>query len=1300
MSTEPKNPQKEMWWQVAESFFASHGPTDHKLNSFNEFMREKLHNIITNSEMEYTKDGVKYFITFDSIVVKSPEVHDSNVNKTIKPYECRIRNLSYHGKVYGNVNRHTLSETGQVLETETKKVFLGNMPIMVKSNFCNLVLGKDVNAQVYKNYECPNDPGGYFYINGNERVLMPQDRMAHNEIFVFKIKETIKTTKTRAINNVKKKRVFAWSAEVRSYSDHAEPNITTTFLKLTSNSIDRGEDPRLYIEIPYLKEETPWPVLFMALGVETREEMISYVCDPNDKELIELLGPSLDLPRIKTQQEALEYLSEFTTSIQKEKKFDQIKYIIKNKLFQNVPNTFLKRHYLGHMTFLLLSTVLGRRNQDDRDHYSKKRIDTDGTLINNLFKGVWKRTLKDAKTLLEKKRNIDINKSFHGKITNPLKTAFATGNWTAGKTAKSTKVGISQILNRHNYISTLSNLRRVHTPSDKNNKIIKPRHLHSSHFYYLCPFETPEGQPVGLIRNLSALSTITLGSSEEPILDWLRIKKVVVLDDIPSQESEVSDIKPSTLQSNTKIFINGRWVGVVLSPDGLVDDLKKLRRDGKIPFDVSISQVKEGIRIFTDEGRLIAPYLVVKDSKLIPLPSSTGGAPEWKQLLESGVIEYLDVAEVETLKISVYPWELDSSHTHSIIHPQFLVGVSAGTTPFFNHNQAPRVVYQCLWKEEPVLMADYTLKKIKDVKVGDQVITFDPETMKTSTTNVINAQVSATEKKIVKITTEPDFEYPNGREIIATCDHKFMTDKGWVEAQYLENRYVALLVQKNTITFVPVKEVTPVNNVEIADITTESENHSFIGGSGFMVHNSAMSKQALGVFAHNFLHRYDTSSHILCYPQIPLTNSNLMKYLGSEKLPAGQNHVVAVACHGGYNQEDSIIPNKSAIDMGAFRSVNYCTYDESNRKKGNTSDEIRKPEKLNVRETNLVGYNKLDIDGIPKENTPLSKRDIVIGKVTTTPDMVKDASVTVKINGMEDNSVISISEDGREIYDVYPGSVLVDQALLTINEDSFKTVKVRTCQLRIPQIGDKLASRSAQKGIIGLVPSSDDLPFNEDGINPTLIMNPNAYPSRMTIAQSLESHLGKCKALEGKLGDTTPFENSDKVREEIYKMLEAYEFQKYGDEILRNGETGEVMPYEIYMGVVHYQRLKHMVDDKIHSRDQNGPRETLTRQPVEGRKRGGGFRVGEMETQCLASHGAATFIIDRLVDNSDGYDNYVCDYCGNTAIANLKNQTFECKRCEQTSAISKVRIPYAFKLLQQELMASGIGVWTMADMDK
>jgi len=507
------------------------------------------------------------------------------------------------------------------------------------------------------------------------------------------------------------------------------------------------------------------------------------------------------------------------------------------------------------------------------------------------------------------------------------------------------------------------------------------------------------------------------------------------------------------------------------------------------------------------------------------------------------------------------------------------------------------------------------------------------------------------------------------------------------------------LDHKNCVLFVPLKDITETANVRIGDITTASKNHCFIGGAGFCVHNSSMGKQAVGIYSLNFLHRYDTIAHILCYPQKPLVNTKTMRLMGTDELPSGQNLVVAVMS-AAFNQEDSVIVNQRAIDNGALRSINYTTYSEACHRKGNTIDEIRRPERVFVKETRLKGYAKLDSDGVSRENTPLAKRDVVIGKVNSTTEMVRDISIVVKSNGMEENAVVELERDDHRVYAVYEGSAVVDRAVLTLNEDSYRTVKVRVRQMRIPKIGDKVASRAAQKGIIGMILPPENMPFAaKTGMTPDLLMNPNAFPSRMTMGQALEAVLGKACSLNGAYADCTPFEPEfDKGI--VAAELARYGFEEYGDEVMINGMTGEQIQCKIFMGPTYYQRLKHMVDDKIHARDQDGPRETLTRQPVEGRKRGGGFRMGEMETWCGISHGASAFLIDRLVNNSDGYEMFVCDYCGNTAIATLKTQRFECKRCQQNTAISKIRIPYAFKLLMQELQACCIGVWFNVDTEK
>ena len=1138
----PEYKRDQPWWRVTQTFFDHHNLVEHQINSYNTFMREKMPTIITSNEFEYTKDKKHYVVNFDNVYVKTPEFTEPNgVVKKLTPQDCRLRNLNYMCKINVDISRCEVDSDGKIVEQESfPNVYIGSIPCMVLSDYCNLKNKDDIGR--IKKGECPRDPGGYFIINGSEKVLMSQDRMAHNEIFVFKTnKETIKLPILGADKN--QTLPCAWSAEVRSFSPYHEPNITTTHIKFSAQQLDKGDDQRLYVDVPNLKAPVDWAILFKALGVVDVDEMASYVCDPDDIPMMTLLLPSLETPGIETQQDAINYLTSFVLTTQKDLRLPQLKKILNDKLFQNVEHVHLKRYYLGHMTNQLLSTVLKRRSEDDRDHYGKKRVETAGNLINNLFKSIWKRIIREVSNNLIKKRSSDLSRIFYGKITGYIKPPFATGNWIANKTTnKASKVGISQLLNRHNFVSTLSNLRRVITPSDKNSKITKPRDLHNSQWYYICPNETPEGQQAGLIRNLAELSTISLGSSEEQILDWLEMlsEYVTLLEDC------------DTPPPGKKIFLNGSWVGITSNEQKLLNKLRSLRRSAKIEYDTSISLSEEGVRIYTDEGRLIAPLFIVKDGKLKELPEEF----TWQDLVDNAIIEYLDPTELETLKHAECPWDLKKSDTHSFIHPCMINGTSANTIPMSDRNQSPRNIYQ-----------------------------------------------------------------------------------------------------------------------------------------------SSMGKQALGVFSTNFMHRFDTNAHVLCYPQKPLVNTAVMRMSGTEDLPSGQNLIVAVMS-AAYNQEDSVVVNQRAIDNGALRSVCYTTYSESCHRKGNTIDEIKRPEKAFVKETRLKGYNKLDSDGVSKENTPIAKRDVVVGKVNSTTEFIRDTSVIVKTNGMEEDSVVELNDGDSEIYAAYKGSAVVDRAILTINEDSFRTVKVRVRQMRVPQIGDKVASRSAQKGIIGMIIPPENMPFSaKTGMSPDLIMNPNAFPSRMTMGQALESMLGKACSLNGAYADCTPFE-PDFDRNIVADELKKYGFEEWGDEVMINGMTGEEMPCKIFMGPTYYQRLKHMVDDKIHARDQDGPRETLTRQPVEGRKRGGGFRMGEMETWCGISHGASSFLIDRLVNNSDGYEMFVCNHCGNTAIATLKTNRFECKRCEQNTAISKIRIPYAFKLLMQELQACGIGIWFNVDVQK
>ncbi len=493
----------------------------------------------------------------------------------------------------------------------------------------------------------------------------------------------------------------------------------------------------------------------------------------------------------------------------------------------------------------------------------------------------------------------------------------------------------------------------------------------------------------------------------------------------------------------------------------------------------------------------------------------------------------------------------------------------------------------------------------------------------------------------------------------------------YIDAEEEENLYIALGYEQVGREHTNV-EITPYTILGIcASIIPYAEHNQSPRNS----YEAAMAKQALGIYSSNYLIRVDSRSHILHYPQKPLVDTRAMDIIGYDLHPSGQNCIVAVLSFEGYNMEDALIFNKASIERGLVRSTFYRIYEaECRQYLGGLKDKFVSPEPSIRGYRGEQYYRLLEPDGIVGLESDVAGGDVLIGRISPPRFLEEYKEFEVKGPTMRDTSVdMRPSETGT-----------VDQIFITETSEGSKLVKARVRNQRIPEIGDKFASRHGQKGVIGMIVPQEDMPFSIDGIIPDIIINPHAMPSRMTVGQFLESIAGKVAAARGRTVDGTPFVNEKP--KELKQMLMDLGFSPTGRETLYNGITGARFSVDIFIGVVYYQKLHHMVADKMHARAR-GQVQMLTRQPTEGRARGGGLRFGEMERDCLIGHGAAMLLQDRLLEESDRYLLYVCENCGYIAFYDMKQRKHVCRVCEERAQISPVVVSYAFKLLLQEMMS-------------
>ncbi|SCP02519.1 DNA-directed RNA polymerase III subunit RPC2, putative [Plasmodium malariae] len=1212
-------------WKLLPAYLKVKGLVKQHIESYNYFIKREIKTIMNATTNKIIKSDIDehFYVEFLDISVGRPSVEENMIETKLTPQICRQRDLTYSAPIYVDVEY----VKGNSIVTKSN-VEIGRLPVMLRSDIC--VLNNKNEEELMKLGECPYDPGGYFIVKGTERVLLMQEQLSKNRIIVeMDIKHNICAT------------------------------ITSTTAESKSRCAIVYKNSKLYLKHNSFIEDIGVCIILKAMGYETDQEIFQMIgSHRNYMNGILLSLYELYTENIKTNLDALLYIGKkirprllakgFFSSM-KEKQVKNEKDIIEEGL------DFLSRVLLSHIQqkskydfrnkarciCLMIRRVLDSANNqnelDDKDYYGNKRLELAGQLISLLFEDLYKRFYFTLKKQIDQTLSKYMQSSYNSKMRNNNASGYINSSGSSNINNNNNSSSYSSNLN-DNYPDVFRNLpkdiitRGMQTAISTGNWNIKRFKMEKS----------------GVSQVLSRLSFIAC------------IGMMTRLNSQFEKGRKVSG--PRALQPS-------QW-GVLCPCD-------------------------------TPEGESCG---LVKNLAL--MTHVTNDNENNKNLIE--ILYTLGVEDSDSLTGE----EIYKEGVFFVILNGILLGV---------HKRPQRFMQRIRY-----------LRRYG--KIGEFVSIYDNFLHNAIYISTDGGRLCRpliiVENGKCKLLPDHIKALENGK--INFFDLLKSSVIEWIDVNEQNNLLIALN-EEDISSSTTHLEIDPLTILGVVAGLIPYPNHN---QSPRNTYQCAMGKQAIGAIGYNQFVRYDTLLYLLVYPQKPLVKSKTIEFINFEKLPAGQNAIVAVMSFCGYDIEDAIVLNRSSIDRGFGRCMSmrkhsvelkkyfngsndivlpspliinkiqkekqhqqqYQSQHQSQlqpiqgseegtkltkmnnnllRVKNNTNAQIladirREEESTRIAYKDMKKYHSLDIDGVASIGYMLKEGQVYVNKYSpkNIKDHVKDTS-KIDINDFKLNEI--------KYKSVYPS--YIDKIIFTENSEGLKIYKIIMRQTRLPELGDKFSSRHGQKGVVGLLVNQEDMPFTESGICPDLIMNPHGFPSRMTVGKLLELVASKSAVMDGefKYGSIfsgTPFE-------EIAKILFRYGFNCSSKELLYSGLTGEPLETYIFMGPIYYQKLKHMVQDKIHARAR-GPRQLLTRQPTEGRSKEGGLRLGEMERDCLIAYGVSNLLLERLMLSSDVCDVYICEDCG------IMGYDLFCTFCKKYDKNVVVKMPYACKLLFQELQTMNV----------